>query len=63
MREIEVVFLDDTTGFVSENKLDELITSGKIKAFLRSDGWVRIGVDPIRERRYHGAKRGKGKPE
>lgn len=61
MREIEVVFSDNTTGFVSENKLDELIASGRIKSFLRSDGWVRIGVDPIREKRYHGTNRRKGR--
>ena len=28
--------------------LDELIALGKIKKFLRSEGWVTIGIDPIR---------------
>lgn len=60
MREIRVIFSDDTEGVVSENKLDELITSGRIKSFLRSDGWVRIGIDPVREKRYHGSDRKKG---
>lgn len=63
MREIEVVFSDETTDFVSENKLDELIASGRIKAFRRSDGWVRIGIDPVREKRYHGSNRRKGGPD
>ncbi|MRR57543.1 MAG: hypothetical protein EG824_04940 [Deltaproteobacteria bacterium] len=59
MKEIQVVFSDDSHGLVSEGKLDELITSGRIKAFLRSDGWVRIGIDPVREKRYHGTERKK----
>jgi hypothetical protein len=59
MKEIKVVFSDDSIGVVSEGKLDELITSGRIKAFLRSDGWVRIGIDPVREKRYHGTDRKK----
>jgi hypothetical protein len=33
--------------------LDELIASGKIIKFLRSEGWVTIGVDRIRVRDYH----------
>lgn len=63
MREIKVVFSDDTTGFVHDSKLDSLIVTGKIKAFLRSDGWVRIGVDRIREIRFHGSERRKKEPE
>jgi len=59
MREIEVVYSDDSKGVVSEYKLDELIASGKLKAFLRSNGWVRIGIDPVREKRFHGTERKK----
>lgn len=63
MREIKVVFSDDSTGFVHDSKLDSLIVAGKIKAFLRSDGWVRIGIDRIREIRFHGAERRKKEAE
>jgi hypothetical protein len=57
MKEIKVVFTDETTGYVKSAKLDALITSGKIKAFLRSGGWVSIGSDPIREIKYNGKDR------
>lgn len=30
--------------------MDKLITSGKVKRFLRAEGWVVIGHDPIRIR-------------
>jgi hypothetical protein len=41
--------------------LDELITSGKIIKFLRSEGWVTIGIDHIRvsDYRYKGIERRK----
>ncbi|NMC75472.1 MAG: hypothetical protein GYA56_14110 [Geobacteraceae bacterium] len=57
MKEIQVIFSDDSRGIVHDNKLDSLIVAGKIKAFLRSDGWVRIGTDRIREIRFHGPGR------
>jgi hypothetical protein len=57
MREIKVIFTDDSEGFVRDGKLNELILAGKIKAFLRSEGWVRIGTDRVREIRYHGSER------
>jgi len=63
MREIEVVYSDGSKGVVSESKLDELIASGSLKAFLRSNGWVRIGIDPVREKRYHGTNWRRGKRE
>jgi hypothetical protein len=39
--------------------LDGLIASGKITKFLRSEGWVTIGIDPIRvsHHRYTGTER------
>jgi hypothetical protein len=57
MKEIKVVFADESTGYVKAVKLDALIDSGRIKSFLRSDGWVNIGNDPIREIKYHGTER------
>lgn len=59
MKEIKVVFSDDSVGYVKESQLDGLILSGKIKSFLRSNGWVRIGIDPVREIRYSGKERRK----
>jgi hypothetical protein len=57
MREIKVVFNDDSVGYVRDGKLDALILERKIKAFLRSDGWVKVGTDRVREIRYHGSER------
>jgi hypothetical protein len=57
MKEIKVVFEDESTGYVKAVKLDALIASGRIKSFLRSDGWVNIGDDPIREIKYQGKER------
>jgi len=35
-------------GVAEHTQLDELIRSNKIKKFLRSEGWVTVGTDPIR---------------
>ena len=45
---ISVVYRDNKMGMVDASQLDELIFSNKIKQFLRSEGWVTIGIDPIR---------------
>jgi PAS domain S-box-containing protein len=45
---IDVVYNDNKHDMVDPFLLDELITSGKIKKFLRSEGWATIGSDPIR---------------
>lgn len=42
MSQIKVVYLDGTTGVVSNDVLDVLIATGKIKCFKRQDGWVDI---------------------
>jgi hypothetical protein len=41
--------------------LDRLIRSGRIEKFLRSEGWVVIGRDPVRKRdeSYQGSDRRK----
>jgi hypothetical protein len=59
MKEIKVIFIDDSVGYVTENQLDALISSSRIKSFLRSSGWVRVGIDPVREIRYKGRDRRK----
>ena len=53
--QIEVVYLDDTTGIVSNDVLDVLIATGKIKSFKRSEGWINIIRDNASLRDYRTA--------
>jgi hypothetical protein len=48
---VTVVYKNDKMGLVDASRLDELISSKKIKTFLRSEGWVTIGVDSVRKER------------
>jgi len=45
---ISVLYHDDEQDIAKPYQLDKLISSGKIKKFLRSSGWITVGVDPIR---------------
>ncbi len=45
---IKVMYQNNEYGMVNPFLLDKLIASGKIKKFLRSEGWATIGIDPIR---------------
>lgn len=45
---VKVLCQNNEYGIVNPTLLDELISSGKIKMFLRSEGWATIGIDPIR---------------
>jgi hypothetical protein len=54
---IPVIYADDSYDMVEDRMLNELIIASKIKAFKRSDGWVRIGEDPIRKIVYRGPER------
>lgn len=45
---IPVIYSDNSPGQAKSEELDYLIRSRKIITFRRSDGWVRIGFDPIR---------------
>lgn len=45
---IRVMYKDNKYDYVPDSRLDELIESGKIKQFCRTDGWVTVGEDPIR---------------
>ena len=47
--EIPVIATNGEEKKVPEYMLDYLIREKKIVAFLRSDGWVQIGIDPIRK--------------
>ena len=46
---ITVMYQNGKIGAVEYYRLTELIGSRKIKKFLRGEGWVTIGLDPIRE--------------
>lgn len=54
---IPVIYADDSYDMVEDRMLNELIIAGKIKAFKRTSGWVRIGEDPIRKIMYTGPER------
>jgi hypothetical protein len=58
---IRVIYKNNECGMVKPFLLDELIASGKIIKFLRSEGWVTIGLDRIRvsDYRYKGTDRRK----
>lgn len=47
---IGVIFKNNKRGMIDEYQLDDLIKADKIKSFCRSNGWVKVGRDPIRER-------------
>jgi len=63
MREIMVVYTDESKGSVAVSRLDALIASGRIKSFLRAEGWVRVGIDPIRRIKCKGRERRKNVPD
>lgn len=56
---IKVIYKDNSAGIVRASTLEQLITSGRIVAFRRSAGWVKIGRDPVRGLggRYEGPDR------
>jgi hypothetical protein len=45
---IKVMYQNNECGMVKPFLLDKMITSGRIKKFFRSEGWVTIGIDRIR---------------
>jgi hypothetical protein len=45
---IRVRYTTGTYDYVTQSLLDDLIRSDRITQFLRSNGWARIGTDPIR---------------
>ncbi len=49
---IEVVYLDGTVSVVSNDVLDVLIATGRIKQFKRADGWVDVTSEATRLRDY-----------
>jgi hypothetical protein len=45
---IQVIYSDNSPGQVRAEGLDDFILNRKIISFHRSEGWVRIGFDPVR---------------
>lgn len=46
---IKVMYHNDTYDEVDPSLLDDLISSHKVKKFLRSKGWATVGIDPVRQ--------------
>ncbi len=48
---IQVKYPDNKYDYVKDKTLDLLIESNKVVEFKRTTGWVKIGVDPIRQKK------------
>ena len=48
MREVSVIYQDGMMDMVEPQVLQGLIESDEIIKFQRSDGWVDLGIDPVR---------------
>ncbi len=55
---IRVQYDDKSYGVVDDTTLDSIISTDKIIAFKRYNGWVRIGHDPVRSSRVERRRRG-----
>lgn len=54
-----VKYKNDGMGYISKYELDELIATGRIDAFMRSNGqWVNPAQDPVRGNRSASAYKG-----
>ncbi|OGU00224.1 MAG: hypothetical protein A2079_00365 [Geobacteraceae bacterium GWC2_48_7] len=54
--EIKVILKSGREIFVPSYSLEYLITEKLIKAFKRSDGWVNIDHDKVRDSKLHSTK-------
>jgi len=58
---VQVNWTNNRYDYVKDFMLDSLIEAGVVARFLRSSGWVTIGVDPIRvsssQQQYEGGER------
>ena len=59
---VQVNWTNNRYDYVNDYMLDSLIEAGVVARFLRSTGWVTIGVDPVRAPRksdsdYDGVER------
>jgi hypothetical protein len=55
---VQVNWTNNRYDYVKDFMLDSLIEAGVVARFLRSSGWVTVGVDPVRSSTpspdYHG---------
>lgn len=56
---VQVNWTNNTYDYVHDFMLDSLIEAGVVARFLRSSGWVTVGVDPIRIRQPNGDYNGR----
>jgi hypothetical protein len=47
---ISVIYRDGTYGIVNSDELEELLQGGSLLSFQRANGWVKVGVDDLRDR-------------
>ncbi len=45
---IQVMYQDNIIGEIDPVLLDRMIKTGKVKMFMRSDGWAMIGISQMR---------------
>jgi hypothetical protein len=45
---VQVKWTNNSYDYVKDFMLDSLLEAGVVARFLRSSGWVTVGVDPIR---------------
>jgi hypothetical protein len=45
---IHVIFQNQSHGYLEHSRFDELLATFPIASFRRNDGWVRVGLDPMR---------------
>ncbi|HQO40078.1 MAG TPA: hypothetical protein PK986_06390 [Spirochaetota bacterium] len=45
---MQVMYNDNIVGQIDSVLLNRLIETGKVKMFMRSDGWAMVGVSPVR---------------
>lgn len=55
---VQVHWTNNTYDYVKDFMLDDLIEVGAVKRFMRSSGWVTIGVDPVRAPKPKGEYQG-----
>lgn len=49
---IRVIYQNFQYDFVKPWVLDELIEAGKVAMFRRRGGWVIVGIDPVRTKKF-----------
>lgn len=62
---LRVIYNELIAGKVQDTHIDRLIRENKIVGFFRSDGYVRIGNDPLRGSggEYNGVERRRAGPD